>query len=85
MQHNGVVQPKRTVAALRIDAEGLTVSAGDKVIAAARYHADMQVQTQAKAPPIVTTAGWCVAGVLYHADMQVRSRERQLHEQQTEV
>lgn len=43
VQHNGVVQRKRTVASLRADVDGLSVSLGGSEIATAAYHADMQV------------------------------------------
>lgn len=64
MQHKGVVQRKRTVAALRIDAEGLAVSAAGKDIAAAGYHADMQVGRAAGAltPPIESVCCACSSG-----------------------
>lgn len=42
MQHNGMVQRKRTVANLRVDAEGLSVSLSGTEVATAAYHGDMQ-------------------------------------------
>jgi len=64
VQHKGVVQRKRTVAALRVDAEGLAVSAAGKDIAAAGYHADMQVGRAAGArrPPTEGACCECSSG-----------------------
>lgn len=56
VQHNGVVQRKRTVASLRADADGLSVSLGGSEIATAAYHADMQVCACSSREPLILCA-----------------------------